>query len=59
MGRSVKVESESSQCPSEGSISWSQTESNATIEADSTIAWLAHPCQENQDNMERTVEVID
>jgi hypothetical protein len=59
MGLSVNVESESSQCPSEGSISWSQTESNATVEADSTIACLAQPCQEDQYTMERTVEVID
>jgi hypothetical protein len=59
MERSANVESESSQCPSEGSISWSQTECNTTVKADSAIACLAHACQGDQDTIEKTVEVID
>jgi hypothetical protein len=40
MGRSANAESESSLCPSEGSISWSQIEINTTVKADSTIGCL-------------------
>jgi hypothetical protein len=52
-------ESENSLCPSSGSLSWSQSASRKTGEAESAIACLEHAYRAEPEQSSRPVEVID